>query len=59
MKHLFALVLSIAVNAAVLGAWQHVVTSDVPKGEVYITELGISPVPVQLAALNSHEPLGR
>ena len=59
MNRLFALVLSVAVNAAFLGSLQYVSTSDVPKGEVYVTELGNSAVPVQLAALNANEYLGR
>jgi hypothetical protein len=59
MNKLFALVLSVAINAAFLGSLQYVSTSDVPKGEVYITALGNSAVSLQYAALNANESLGQ
>jgi len=53
-KQIFALVLSVAINAAALGTFQNVGSNDAPKGEVYITELGNSTAPSQLAALEEH-----
>jgi len=54
MKQIFALVLSLAINVAALGTMQNIGSNDVPKGEVYITELGNSTTPAQLAALEGH-----
>jgi hypothetical protein len=52
MKQLFALVLSVAINAAALSSLQNIGADEAPKGEVYITELS-SASPAQLAALTS------
>jgi hypothetical protein len=53
MKQLFAIVLSVVINAAALNSLQNIGANDAPKGEVYITELGSSASPAQLAALTS------
>jgi hypothetical protein len=53
MKQFLAFVLAVAINATVLGSLQNISSDDAPKGEVFITELGSSATPAQLAALTS------
>jgi hypothetical protein len=54
MKQIFAFVLSLAINVAALGTFQNIGSDDAPRGEVYITELGTSTAPAQVAALEGH-----
>jgi len=46
MKKILALALSLVVNTAALASLQSVGTPRIPHGEVYITEIAVSPAPV-------------